>query len=262
MPVATLTGPMTQLPDPEASTSNLSDVLDLARTVGAGLMLAVLFQTAAWQPYTIPSASMEPGLVVGDYLVVSKSAYGWSRASLPFHPPLPPGRLFGRLPDRGDVVVFRRPSNPRETWIKRVIALPGDRVEVVDGLVIVNDRALPQRTLGPGLDLDQPMRDVTRVEERQPDGRGYVTFDGGRDQPGDDRPPIVVPAGQLFVMGDHRDNSLDSRWSPDLGVGLLPVDNLIGEARLVVASWQPGAALWKPWTWPRMRAGRFLQPID
>lgn len=262
MPVSTLTGAMTQIPEPEASTSNLSDLLDLFRTVGTGLIIAMVIQTVAWQPYTIPSASMEPGLVVGDYLVVSKSAYGWSRASLPFHPPLPPGRLFGRLPDRGDVVVFRRPSNPRETWIKRVIALPEDRVEVVDGIVIVNDRPLPQRPLGPGLDLDQPTRPVTRFEERQPGGRGYVTFDGGPSQAGDDRPQIIVPAGQLFVMGDHRDNSLDSRWGPDVGVGLLPVENLIGEAQLVVASWQPGAALWKPWTWPRMRAGRFLQPID
>lgn len=262
MPVSTLTGTMTQLPDPEASPSNLADVLDLLRTIGTGLILAVVFQTSAWQPYTIPSASMEPGLVVGDYLVVSKSAYGWSRASLPFHPPLPPGRLFGRLPDRGDIVVFRRPSNPRETWIKRVIALPGDRVEVVDGIVIINDRPLPQRPLGPGLDLDQPTRPVTRVEERQSNGRGYVTFDSGRGHAGDDRPPIIVPAGQLFVMGDHRDNSLDSRWTADIGVGLLPVENLVSEAQLVVASWQPGAALWKPWTWPRMRAGRFLQQID
>jgi signal peptidase I len=115
-----------------APTSSIAELLDLLRTVGVGAILAVVFQTAAFQPYTIPSASMEPGLLVGDYLVVSKSAYGWSRASLPFHPSLPPGRLFGRLPERGDVVVFRHPTRPHETWIKRIIGLPGDRVEIAD----------------------------------------------------------------------------------------------------------------------------------
>jgi signal peptidase I len=245
-----------------APTSSIAELLDLLRTVGVGAILAVVFQTAAFQPYTIPSASMEPGLLVGDYLVVSKSAYGWSRASLPFHPSLPPGRLFGRLPERGDVVVFRHPTRPHETWIKRIIGLPGDRVEIADGTILVNDRPLPQRRLGPGLDLDQPDRLVARVEERQPDGRRYVTFDGGSGLAGDDRPPVVVPDGQLFVMGDNRDNSLDSRWGPEVGVGLLPVDHLIGEAEVVIASWHPGAALLKPWTWPRLRPGRFIQSID
>jgi signal peptidase I len=253
---------MSQITEPDTPASAVSELLDLMRTIGVGAIIAVVLQTAAFQPYTIPSASMEPGLVVGDYLVVSKSAYGWSRASLPFHPPLPPGRLFGRLPERGDVVVFRHSTRPRETWIKRVIGLPGDRVEVIDGEVRVNDRPLDRRPLGPGLDLDQPTRAVMRVEERQRDGRHYVTFEGGPDLAGDDRPPVIVPGGQLFVMGDHRDNSLDSRWGPEVGVGLLPVDRLIGKAELVVASWQPGAALWKPWTWPRLRPGRFLRPID
>lgn len=237
-----------------------AEIVDTVRTVAIGLVAAVLIQTVAFQPFTIPSASMEPGLVVGDYLVVSKSAYGWSRASLPFNPPLPSGRLFEHLPERGEVVVFRRPSNPRETWIKRVIGLPGDRIEIVGGQVIVNGAALPQRVLGPGLDLDQPGRPVQEIEERQADGRAYVTFDGGQGL-GDDRPVEVVPEGQLFVMGDNRDNSLDSRWSADVGVGLLPVTNVIGKAEIVVASWQPGAALWKPWTWFKLRSGRLLKPI-
>lgn len=237
-----------------------AEIVDTVRTVAIGLFAAVLIQTVAFQPFTIPSASMEPGLVVGDYLVVSKSAYGWSRASLPFNPPLPSGRMFERLPKRGDVVVFRRPSDPQETWIKRVIGLPGDRIEVVSGQVIVNGAALPQRVLGPGLDLDQPGRPVQEIEERQANGRAYVTFDGGQGL-GDDRPVEVVPEGQLFVMGDNRDNSLDSRWSPDVGVGLLPVTNVIGKAEVVVASWQPGAALWKPWTWFKLRSGRLLKPI-
>src|SRR5690606_39142300 len=122
------------------------EIIDMVRTVAIGLTAAVAIQTVAFQPYTIPSASMEPGLLIGDYLVVSKFAYGWSRASLPFNPPLPEGRAFGRLPARGDVVVFRRPSDPREVWIKRVIGLPGDRIEVIGGTVVVNGVALPQRS--------------------------------------------------------------------------------------------------------------------
>lgn len=247
--------------EPAASPSARAEIVDTIRTLAVGLAAAVLIQTAAFQPFTIPSASMEPGLVVGDYLVVSKSAYGWSRASLHFNPPLPSGRLFGRLPKRGDVVVFRRPSNPQETWIKRIIGLPGDRVQVIGGQVIVNGQALVQRPLGAGLDLDQPGRVVEQLEERQADGRAYLTFDGGSDLAGDDQPAQVVPSGQLFVMGDHRDNSLDSRWSPDVGVGLLPVTNVVGRAEIVVASWEPGASLWKPWTWFNLRPGRVLQKI-
>ena len=244
----------------DTASSGMAAIIDTVRTIAVALAAAVAIQTVAFQPFTIPSASMEPGLVVGDYLVVSKFGYGWSRASLPFHPPLPSGRLFERLPKRGDVVVFRRPSNPQETWIKRVIGLPGDTVSVAGGIVTVNDQALPQRALGPGLDLDQPGPPVEQVEERQADGRAYVTFDGGPG-PGDDRPPQVVPSGQLFVMGDNRDNSLDSRWSGDVGVGLLPVSNVVGRAEVVVASWKPGAALWKPWTWLNLRPGRLAQRI-
>ena len=260
---------MTQPPEhptPEAAAqieapSSINEIVDTVRSVVIALAAPVLIQTAAFQPFTIPSASMEPGLVVGDYLVVSKFSYGWSRASLPFNPPLPSGRLFERLPERGDVVVFRRPSNAQETWIKRVIGLPGDAVQVTDGIVTVNGRPLHQRALGAGLDLDQPGRAVEQVEERQPDGRAYVTFDGGQRLEGDSRPVQVVPEGQLFVMGDNRDNSLDSRWAPDVGVGLLPVTNVVGRAELVVASWKPGAALWKPWTWLNLRSGRLLQPV-
>lgn len=249
-----------KIPAASAPPSAVAEIVDTIRTVAVALAAAVAIQTVTFRPFTIPSASMEPGLVVGDYLVVSKFAYGWSRASLPFNPPLPSGRLFGHLPKRGDVVVFRRPSNPQETWIKRVIGLPGDTVSISNGVVTVNGQALPQRALGPGLDLDQPERPVEQVEERQADGRAYVTFDGGPGA-GDDSPARVVPPDQLFVMGDHRDNSLDSRWSGDVGVGLLPVANVVGRAELVVASWKPGAALWKPWTWFSLRPARIAQRI-
>ncbi len=237
------------------------EAVEFVRTIALGLLAAVAIQTVLFQPFTIPTSSMEPGLVTGDYIVVSKFAYGWSRASLPFNPPVGSGRLFGRPPARGDVVVFRLPRDPQASWVKRVIGLPGDRIQVVGGTVLVNGRALPQRAEGLTQDHDSPLRSVLQVRETQPGGRSYVAYDGGPGQPGDDTSEYVVPAGQYFMMGDNRDNSLDSRWPRELGVGLLPAENIVGKAAIVVASWKPGAALWKPWTWLNLQAGRFFQRI-
>ncbi len=238
-----------------------SEILEIVRTTLFGLAIALVLRIVLFQPFTIPSSSMEPGLVVGDYIIVSKFSYGWSRASLPFNPPLPAGRLLGGAPKRGDVVVFRLPRDPSQTWIKRVIGLPGDRIQVRGGQVFVNDRALPQAPMTVVQDHDDPYRQVLEVRERQPDGRAYVTYDGGAGQPGDDTDIYVVPEGRYFMMGDNRDNSLDSRWPRELGVGLLPADNIVGKAELVLASWKPGAAAYKPWTWLNLQWDRFVQPI-
>jgi len=237
------------------------EIIDIVRTVGVGLAVALALRIVVFQPFTIPSSSMEPGLVTGDYIVVSKSSYGWSRASFPFNPPLFAGRVLERPAQRGDVVVFRRPHDPGQTWIKRVIGLPGDRVQVQGGQVLVNGRPLAQTPLGLTHDHDAPDRPVLEVRERAPDGRAYVTYDGGSDQPGDDTDVYVVPNSQYFVMGDNRDNSLDSRWPRELGVGLLPAENLVGRAKFVLLSWRPGASLFKPWTWLNLQGDRFLKPI-
>lgn len=237
------------------------EIVETATVIAMGLLVAITFQTVAFQPFTIPSSSMEPGLVTGDYVVVSKFAYGWSRASLPLNPPLPEGRLFGRAVGRGDVVVFRRPSDPQQTWVKRVIGLPGDRVQVAGGVVAVNGRVIPRTPLDVVSDHDMPSRRVLEVRETLADGRGWITYDGGSGLPGDDTGVFVVPAGQYFMMGDNRDNSLDSRWPADVGVGLLPADNIVGKAELVVASWKPGAGLFKPWSWLRLQPGRFFLPV-
>ncbi|MFC7379413.1 signal peptidase I [Brevundimonas sp. GCM10030266] len=239
-----------------------AELIDTARTIGLGLAVAVVIQTVLFQPFTIPSSSMEPGLVTGDYVVVSKSAYGWSRASLPFNPPLPEGRLFGKQAERGDVVVFRRPSDPDQTWVKRVIGLPGDRVQVMGGVVFVNGQAIPRTPLQIVRDHDNPARSVLEVRETAPGGATYVTYDGGSGMQGDDTGVYIVPEGQYFMMGDNRDNSLDSRWSPEIGVGLLPADNIVGKAEIIVASWKPGAGLFKPWTWFNLQKGRFFKSID
>lgn len=237
------------------------EAVENAKVIAIGLLAAITFQTAAFQPFTIPSSSMEPGLVTGDYVVVSKFAYGWSRASLPFNPPLPDGRLFGRSVERGDVVVFRRPSDPQQTWVKRVIGLPGDRVQVASGVVAVNGRVIQRTPLEVVADHDMPGRRVLEVRETLADGHSWTTYDGGSGQPGDDTDIFVVPRGQYFMMGDNRDNSLDSRWPADVGVGLLSAENIVGKAELVVASWKSGAGLFKPWTWLNFQPGRFFRPI-
>ncbi|KQY80530.1 signal peptidase I [Brevundimonas sp. Root1423] len=249
---------MTQSP---ASAPPATDILDLARTVAAGLVLAMAIQTVALQPYTIPSSSMEPGLVTGDYVVASKFPYGWSRASLPFDPPLSSGRLFGREPKRGDVVLFRLPRDRQQVWVKRLIGLPGDSVQVRGGTVLVNGRAVVQTATGMVQDHDDPARRVQLVRETLPDGRTWLTYDGGPGSPGDDTEVFSVPAGHYLMMGDNRDNSLDGRFPGDIGVGLLPAENIVGRAELVVASWRPGAGLFKPWTWLDLQPGRFFKPV-
>ena len=248
-------------PAPAARSAAWREVVDGARTIALGLLAAVAIQTVLFQPFTIPSSSMEPGLVTGDYIVVNKFAYGWSRASLPFHPPVFSGRVGGRTPARGEVVVFRLPRDPQQTWVKRVIGLPGDRIQVRGGTVFVNDEALSTTPLGLTRDHDDPAREVLQVRETQADGRRYVTYDDLAPRSGDDTAVQVVPEGHYFMMGDNRDNSLDSRWPRALGVGLLPTENIVGRAELIVASWRPGSALLKPWTWFSLQPDRFLRPV-
>lgn len=238
----------------------MNEIVETLRTVGAGLIIAVAIQTGAFQPYTIPSSSMEPGLVTGDYVVASKYAYGWSRASLPFDPPLFSGRLFGRDPARGDVVLFRLPRDRQQVWVKRLIGLPGDKVVVSNGTVFVNGRAVRPEAAGTVRDHDNPARQVQLVRETLPNGRTWLTYDGG-PSPGDDTEVFVVPVGSYLMMGDNRDNSLDGRFPRQIGVGLLPAETIVGRAELVVASWRPGAGLFKPWTWFNLQPDRFFKRV-
>lgn len=245
-------------------------------------LAAVVLRTFLFAPFSIPSASMMPNLLVGDYLFVSKWSYGYSRYSFPFHPINFEGRLLGGTPERGDVVVFRHPGG--DDWVKRVIGLPGDTIEVRDGVVILNGRPIPRTQMEP-FDLpvspnspcptDRPgienygVRLTTdanggqhclypRYRETLPGGRSYEVLDQGLSIPADNfanGAPITVPPGQLFVMGDNRDDSLDSRFPADVpderarGVGLLPIDNVLGRAALGFWS-TDGSAQWLlPWTW-------------
>ena len=255
-------GTMTTSPASRVPRTLLAETMDLLRTVGLALLIALVLRVFLFQPNTIPSSSMEPNLLTGDYMLVSKFDYGWSRHAVPFSPPLPAGRLNGKAPRRGDVIVFRLPRDPTQTWVKRLIGLPGDRVQVTGGVVSVNGVPIRQTRDGQTQDPDSPEITVTRVWETLPDGRRYLTFDRGPDGAGDNTDVFVVPEGHVFAMGDNRDNSLDSRWPEEIGVGYLPMDNLLGRARYVLVSWRIGASLFKPWTWViHFQPGRMFQPV-
>jgi signal peptidase I len=241
------------------------EAVETGKTVAAALALAIALRVLVFQPYTIPSPSMEPGLQTGDYIVVSKWSYGWSRASLPFNLPLFPWmhgqRLGGHAPARGDVIVFRLPRDTNVAYVKRLIGLPGDRLQVVRGQVWMNGRPLPRGFTGPGLDHDSPERAVPRMVETAPNGKRYLTFGGSADGDGDNTGVYVVPEGMYFMMGDNRDNSADSRWPKEIGVGFVPAENLVGRAEAIGWSWRAGAALFKPWTWLDLDWGRLFQRI-
>lgn len=233
----------------------------------AVLILAVLgIHSFIAKPFYIPSESMMPGLLVGDRLIVSKFPYGFSYLS-PSVPILPkiPGRLFGRLPERGDIIVVKSPSDGAD-WIKRVVGLPGDTVEVRGGIVWLNGRPVPHERIddvvirvSPNTDcqylpsLRSVRPDGTAVcrfpaWREELDGRPYVVFDLAETER-DDRPPVTVPPGYLFLLGDNRDNSSDSRVPPEIGgLGLVPVENIVGRAEFTTFSLD-GSATLNPLTW-------------
>jgi len=225
-----------------------TEVVETVKTLVYALLIALVLRVVLFEPFTIPSASMEPGLLVGDYVVATKWDYGWSRHSVPFSPPLPSGRLFAREPQRGDVVVFKLPRDPSQTYVKRLMGLPGDRIELRGGVVFVNGQEVARTPLGKALDLDAGFP-VDQYRERLPNGRTYVTFDQETGREGDDLAMTVVPEDHYFMVGDNRDNSLDSRWPEAVGVGLVPRDNLVGRARIVLVSWPGGANIFNPITW-------------
>ena len=233
-----------------------NEVLETIKTVVYALLIALVLRTLIFQPYTIPSASMEPSLYEGDYIVVSKWSYGYSRHSVPFSPPLPAGRLFGRAPDRGDVAVFKTPADNRTDLIKRVIGLPGDRIQMREGLLYINGVQVPRTRLA-----DDPATGAQRWRETLPGGVSFVTLDLGPTDL-DDTPVFIVPEGHYFMMGDNRDNSGDSRVPAEArGVGFLPAENLVGHARIILWAWKPGSSLFKPWTWLNLNTDRFFHEL-
>ena len=243
----------------------------------AGLALfAWALRSLVVAPFSIPSGSMLPTMAIGDYLFVSKWPYGFSRYSFPGQIPAFSGRVLSNLPERGDVVIFKRPDAIGADWVKRVIGLPGDTVAMRGGVLILNGRAVPKISVGSvgiAISSNSPCQLTVSVascpypayRETLPNGRSYLTIDQVSRGAGDDVAPVTIPAGRLFLMGDNRDDSLDSRFSLEQGgVGLVPVDRLVGRAVFAFWSTDGSASYWKPWTWISAlrfsRIGKSYQP--
>jgi signal peptidase I len=229
------------------------------------IFLVAFATTAIAQPFYIPSGSMEPTLQIGDALLGTKFAYGYSRWSLPYGlGPTSQTRLFGRLPARGDVVIFRLPRDTSTTLIKRVIGLPGDRIQMVHGRLVINDKMVPLQAAGTGKveDAGGRLEEIGKFTETLPGGVRHTIFKSGLDGPLDDTRVFTVPANCIFAMGDNRDNSLDSRVAQeDGGVGYVPAENLMARADVMLASYDYlNVHSVRDWL-GRIRLSRFLRLI-
>jgi signal peptidase I len=249
-------------------------ILEFVKTIVYALLLAAVIRTLFFQPFWIPSGSMKPTLLIGDFLFVNKMAYGYSRYSCPFSICPIDGRILGREPKRGDVVVFRHPTNGTD-YIKRLIGLPGDTVQVQDGVLFLNGQEVPQTPDGTFAEVNAPQGPMAspprckndpvpggecladRLEEALPGGptHAILNLETGF---GDSTPVFTVPQGEFFFMGDNRDNSMDSRFPRSAGgVGFVPFENLIGRADRIIFS-SGGSSMLAFWTW---RPDRFFKAV-
>ena len=281
----------------------VAEMVEIIKTVVYALLIALVLRVVLFQPFTIPSASEEPNLYRGDYIIVSKWSYGWSQKSIPFLDLIKPivnGRLLFQSPHRGDIVVFALPHDGHTNFIKRLMGLPGDRIQMKAGRLYINGKPVAEQPAP----LPPPPAGITDYDgakgqlETNPEGRKYLTQVYNQD-PSEPLPnanntiEYVVPPHCYFMMGDNRDDSLDSRFEPELadgdanlggcglnnglpssldnpGVGFVPEENLIGKAQLVLVSWDTGvnegdnskATLFKPWTWfTDVRPSRFFKVL-
>ncbi len=243
------------------------------RTIIFAVILAVTVRSFAYEPFNIPSGSMKSNLLVGDYLFVSKYSYGYSRYSFPFGLPFFSGRIFANEPKRGDIVVFRYPPNPRTDYIKRVIGLPNDRIQVKDGFVYINGKKLERQLVDDFSDKeDNQVKVIQRYAEMLPENKLIMILKENMPNPdiasmdevkkyifANNTPEFIVPEGHYFMMGDNRDNSSDSRFD----VGFVPAENLIGRAEIIWFSTDGSAKLFNPVSWfSAMRFDRFFNLLN
>jgi signal peptidase I len=236
------------------------------KVIVQALLIALVVRTFLFQPFNIPSGSMIPTLLIGDYLFVSKYAYGYSKNSFPFSPDLFSGRVLSSPPKRGDVAVFKLPRDGQTDYIKRVIGLPGDRIQVKEGRLYINGEIVPREPIAKAHTEDFYGRetDVPTYEETLPGGVKHTIIEIQGDTGfNDNTAEFAVPAGNYFMMGDNRDNSTDSRVAPDQGgVGFVPFDNFVGRAELIFFSVGKGEPAWAFWEWPwTVRLDRMLKPV-
>lgn len=233
------------------------------KTLGIAAFFFLFMPTLLFQPFRIPSSSMEGTLEIGDYLFVSKFTYGYSQYSFPFFTPVAfAGRVMESPAQRGDVVVFRLPQDPTQDYIKRVVAVAGDRVQMIDGVLHINGEAVAMERIEDRVEIDRYSGDQIQVErymETLPGGTKHVVL-RHRERPGlENTKEVTVPPGHYYMMGDNRDNSNDSRGD----VGFVPEQNLVGRAELVFFSHDGSAELWEVWKWPfAIRYSRMLSLIS
>jgi signal peptidase I len=225
----------------------------VVQMIAAALALALVMRTFIFQPFSIPSPSMEGTLLTGDYIFVSKYTYGYSRFSFPFSENLPSfGRVLGGGPARGDVAVFRLPSDPRQDFVKRVMGLPGDRIEILRGVVRINGVEAGQTPAGyADVQCADGVRSAPLFTEVLPGGAQHTIARCNPMMGLNEVRAFTVPAGHFFMLGDNRDNSRDSRVSPASGgVGFVPAENLVGQAQAIFFSSDGSAGLLQFWRWP------------
>lgn len=227
------------------------------KTIVYALLLAFVVRTFVFEPFNIPSGSMIPTLLVGDYVFTEKWAYGYSHFSLPWSPDLFSGRVPFRMPHRGDVAVFRETNDTSIDYIKRIVGLPGDHVQMRGGELYLNGTLVPRTDLGSYTAVNEygVETEARRYREMLPSSTGGapIAHDVLKEQddgPANDTPDVIVPPGCFFAMGDNRDDSADSRFPRPTGIGMVPMENLVGHAVLVFFSIDLRHPVWEAWYWP------------